>query len=335
MKAALVGYAGSGKTTLFNALTTLHRAGAQAHLGAIKVPDPRVEALAAIFLVRKVTHAEIVFVDLPGARVADLGSEAAKTLAEVAALCLVVRGFVGPDRAPPDPLRDLRDYDAELSRADRAAVEQRLDRLRKAHGGKSGAEQHELEALGPHLAAGRPLRTLALTDAQRQVLAPIGLLSMKPLLVVVNVREADAGKAVPAEIEAEGRAHGAEAIALCATLEGEIAELPPAEQPAFLESLGLAEPVRDRFIHATYHLLDLVTFFTVGDDEVRAWTVRAGDKAPRAAGTIRPELERGFTRVDVTHHEELVAARDKARPHLEGKEYVVRDGDLLRVRTEH
>jgi hypothetical protein len=335
MKAGLVGLPQSGKTTLFNALTALHRAGAHAHLGAIKVPDPRVDALAAIFLVRKVIHAEIVFVDLPGAHVAGFGPDALKALADVDALCLVVRGFVGPDGAPAEPLRQLREFDHELVVADQVIVERRLDRLRKIHGGRTGGEYHELETIQQHLGADRPLRTLAISEAERQALAPFGLLSLKPMLVVVNVAEADAGKPLAADLEAEQRARGVEAIALCATLEAEIVELDPAEQPAFLESLGLSEPVRDRFIHATYHLLDLVTFFTLGEDEVRAWTLHRGDKAPRAAGRIDPELERGFNRIEVTHYDELIAARDKARSHLEGKEYVVRDGDLLRVRTAH
>jgi ribosome-binding ATPase YchF (GTP1/OBG family) len=218
---------------------------------------------------------------------------------------------------------------------DLAVVDRRLDRLRKTHGGKAGGEFHELEAMRQHLCADRPLRTLSMSEAERRALAPFGLLSLKPMLVVVNVAEADAGKPVPAEIEAEQRAHGAEAIALCATLEAEIAELDPAEQPAFLESIGLSEPVRDRFIHATYHLLDLLTFFTVADDEVRAWTLHRGDKAPRAAGRIDPELERSFSRIEVTHYGDLASTREKGRSHLEGKEYVVRDGDLLRVRTDH
>ncbi len=335
MKAGLVGLPQSGMTTLFNALTALHRAGPHAHLGAIKVPDARVEALAAHYRVRKVTHAEIVFVDLPGARVAGLAGEALTMLADVDALCVVLRAFVGHDGSPPQPLRQLRDIDADLVHRDLAVVDSRLDRLRKAHGGRSGGEFHELEAMKQHLRADRPLRTLSISEAERRALAPFGLLSLKPMLVVVNVGEADAGKPVPADIEAEQRAHGGEAIALCATLEAEIAELDPAEQPAFLESIGLSEPVRDRFIHATYHLLDLLTFFTVGEDEVRAWTLHRGDKAPRAAGRIDPELERGFSRIEVTHYGELASPRDKARSHLEGKEYVVRDGDILRVRTDH
>lgn len=334
MKAGLVGLPGSGKTTLFNALTALHRVGdKQVHLGAIKVPDPRVETLAEIFLVRKVMHAEIILYDLPGARIADLGGDALKTLAEVDALCLVLRGFTGLDGVAADPLRELADSDHDLARADLGIVDRRLEKLRRAHGGRTGAEYHELERLRPHLEAGNPLRTLTMTEAERVALAPFGLLSLKPMLAVVNVAEDDAAKPLPPRLEAELRTHGAEAVAICAVLEGEIAELDPAEQPAFLESIGLTEPARDRFIHAAHHLLDLVTFFTVGDDEVRAWTTHRGDKAPRAVGRINPELEKGFSRVEVTHWVELTAARDKARPHLDGKEYVVRDGDVLRVRT--
>jgi ribosome-binding ATPase YchF (GTP1/OBG family) len=335
MKAGLVGLPQSGMTTLFNALTTLHRAGAHTHLGAIKVPDARVDALAVLYLMRKATHAEIVFVDLPGARLADLAGEALTMLADVDALCVVLRAFVGHDGSPPEPLRQLREIDADLVLHDLGVIDRRLDQLRKSHGGRSGGEFHELETVRQHLHANRPLRTLSISEAERRALAPFGLLSLKPMLVVVNLSEADAGKPVPAEIEEEQRAHGAEAIALCATLEAEIAELDPAEQPAFLQSIGLSERVRDRFIHATYHLLDLVTFFTLGDDEVRAWTLHRGDKAPRAAGRINPELERGFSRVEVAHYGDLASTREKARSHLEGKEYVVRDGDLLRVRTEH
>jgi ribosome-binding ATPase len=339
MKAGLIGMPQAGKTTLFNALTALHRAGAHAHLGALKVPDPRLEALAARYLVRKVMHAEIIFVDPPGspagARVAGLGSEALKSLADMDALCLVLRGFAGADGSPSDPLRQLRDLDGELIAADRAVVDRRLDQLRKTHGGRSAGEFHELETIRQHLGADRPLRTLSMSEAERHALAPFQLLSQKPMLIVVNVDEAHAGEPVAAEIAAEQHAHGAEAIALCATLEAEIAELDPAEQPAFLSSLGLSKPVRDRFIQATYHLLDLLTFFTVGEDEVRAWTLHRGDKAPRAAARIDPELERGFSRIEVTHFDELGSAHDKARSHLEGKEYVVRDGDVLRVRTDH
>jgi ribosome-binding ATPase len=334
MKAGLVGLPQSGKTTFFNALTALHRADAHMHLGAIKVPDPRVEKLAEIFQVRKAMHAEIVFVDVPGAA-GGLSADAAKAVADVDALCLVLRGFTAADGAAATPIEDLRAFDRELVVADQAVVDRRLDRLRKAHGGRTGGEFHELSTIHDQLAAGRPLRTHAWTEAERDVLAPLGLLSLKPLLGVLNVAEDDAGRPVPAGVEAELRAHGGEALALCAPFEAEVAELDPAEQPAFLESIGLTEPVRERFIHSTYHLLDLITFFTLGQDEVRAWTLHKGDKAPRAAGRVNPELERGFSRIEVTHYRELESAGAKARSHLEGKEYVVFDGDLLKPRADH
>ena len=340
MKAGLVGFPHSGKTTLFNALTALHRAGdAHVHLGALKVPDPRVDALAALYRPRKVTYAEVVFVDVPGARDRGFDTEALRQLPDVEALCVVLRGFTGLDGAAPDSLRELRDFDAELVLADLSVVERRLDRLRKEHAGRTGSEFHELENLQEHLEGGKPLRTLSWSDAEQRELAHFGFLSRRPMLAVLNVAEADAARPLPAEVEAELRACGAEGLVLCAELEAEIADLEPAEQPAFLESLGLREPARNRFVRAAYHLLDLASFFTVGADEVRAWTIHRGDKAPRAAGRIHSDLERGFVRAEVTHYEGFMAARgelkarEKASARLEGKEYVVRDGDILQVRA--
>jgi GTP-binding protein YchF len=340
MKAGLVGSARSGKTTLFNALTALHRAGdAHVHLGAIKVPDKRIDALAALYKPKKTTFAEVVFVDVPGPRTKGLDADALRALADVDALCLVLRAFEGADGATPQPLPELRDFDAELALHDLAVIERRLDRLRKEHAGRTTAEYHELERLRQHLEAGKPLRTLAFSEAEQREMAHFGFLSRKPLLVVLNVGEADAGRPVPPELEAEQGAHGAESIALCASVEAEIAELDPSEQPAFLESLGLREPARERFIRAAYHLLDLVSFFTVGEDEVRAWTIHRGDKAPRAAGRIHSDLERGFIRAEVVHYEDFMGAsgepkaREKSKSRLEGKEYVVRDGDILHVRS--
>jgi GTP-binding protein YchF len=340
MKAGLVGFPLSGKTTLFNAITTLHRAGdAHMHLGAIKVPDKRIDQLAAIYKPKKVTYAEMRFVDLPGPRGKGMDAESLRALSDVDALCLVVRGFPALDGTPAEPLRELRDFDAEPLLADLAIVERRLDRLRKEHAGKTSSEFHELSNLHAHLEAGKSLRTMQWTEAEQHEMAHFGFLSRRPLLVVLNVAEADAARPLPPELEAEVRARGAEGLALSAEVEAEIAELDPTEQPAFLESIGLREPARDRFIRAAYHLLELISFFTVGEDEVRAWTLHRGDKAPRAAGKIHSDLERGFIRVEVVHYDDFMSvggdakARERGRMRLEGKEYVVRDGDILNFRA--
>ncbi len=340
MKAGLVGFPHSGKTTLFTAITALHKAGgSQVHLGAIKVPDRRVDQLAALYKPRKVTYAEMRFTDLPGPRGKGLEGEALRALADVDALCLVLRGFPGADGSPADPLRELRDFEAELVLADLAVVERRIDRLRKEHAGKTSGEFHELSSLVSHLESGNPLRTLHWSEAEQREMAHFAFLSRRPMLVLLNVAEADAAKPFPPELEAEVRARGAEGLALSAAVEADIAALDPAEQPEFLASVGLTEPARERFIRASYHLLDLVSFFTVGEDEVRAWTIHRGDKAPRAAGRIHSDLERGFIRAEVAHYDDFMAAtgdvkaRERAKMRLEGKEYVVKDGDILHVRA--
>ena len=342
MKAGLVGYAQSGKTTLFNALTGLHKVGVgrpQVNLGAIKVPDPRVDALAAIFKPRKTTYAEMRFVDVPGpaGKGTGLDAESLRALAEVDAFCLVVRGFAGADGAPGDPERELRDFDAELVLHDLGIVEKRLDRIRREHGGGS-AEHHELERLHPQLEVGLPLRAMRWSEAEERELGHFAFLSRRPLLVVVNVSEEAAALPPPAGVERAARERSAEVLSLCAAVEAEIARLDPADQPEFLSSLGLKEPARARFIRAAYHLLDLVSFFTVGEDEVRAWPIHRGDRAPRAAGRIHSDLERGFIRAEVMHYDDFIAlgsearARQEGKLRLEGKEYVVKDGDILNIR---
>jgi GTP-binding protein YchF len=340
MKAGLVGYAQSGKTTLFSALTGLHAgARAQVNLGAIKVPDARIDALSAIFKPKKTTYAEMRFVDVPGPRTkgSGLDAEALRALAEVDAFCLVVRGFPAPDGTAADPARELADFDAELVLHDLGIVEKRLDRMRKEHG-KGTAEFHELERLHGQLDQGVPLRAMTWSDAEAREMAHYDFLSRRPLLAVVNVPEDAAAAPVPAAVAEAAQARHAEALSLCASVEAEIAQLDPAEQPAFLESLGLSAPARTRFLGAAYRLLDLVSFFTVGEDEVRAWPIHRGDRAPRAAGRIHSDLERGFIRAEVTHYDDFVAAgsehkaRQEGKLRLEGKEYVVKDGDILNIR---
>jgi ribosome-binding ATPase len=342
MKAGLVGYSQSGKTTLFNALTGLHKGHggrSQVNLGSIKVPDPRVDALSAIFEPRKTTYAEVRFVDVPGpaGKGSGLDTDALRALSEVDSFCLVLRGFAAADGTPADPERELRDFDAELVLHDLGVVEKRLDRLRKEQH-KGTGEYHELERLHAHLDEGRPLRTMHWSEAEEKEMGRFAFLSRRPLLVVVNVAEDAAAAPVPPALEAAAAERGSEVLSLCAAVEAEIAELDPSEQPEFLASLGLAEPARARFIRAAYHLLDLISFFTVGEDEVRAWPTRRGDRAPRAAGRIHSDLERGFIRAEVVHYDDFIAvgseakARQEGKLRLEGKEYVVKDGDLLNIR---
>src|SRR6266849_1860887 len=344
MKAGLVGYALVGKTTLFNALTGQQRGSGAGHghanLGAIKVPDPRVDALAAIFHPRKKTYAEMSFVDLPGPRGkgSGLDAESIKALGDADAFCLVLRAFPGGDGSPPDPLRQLRDFDAELVLADLALVEKRLDRLRQEH--RTGdAEGHELSRLAEHLHPGRPLRTMRWSDPEEKEMAHFHFLSRQPMLVALNVPEEEAAAPPAAELLGAAKERGGEVIAFCAAVEAEIAQLEPQDQREFLDSLGLSEPAGARFIRSAYRLLDSISFFTVGEDEVKAWTIRRGDRAPRAASRIHSDLERGFIRAEVIHYEDFMAAgseaqaRDRGRMRLEGKEYVVQDGDILHVRA--
>jgi GTP-binding protein YchF len=336
MRAGLAGYSRSGKTSLFNALTGLRRGPeAKLHLGAIKVPDPRLDRLSAIFKPRKTTPAEVLLADLPGPRSkgASLEPDALQALREVDALCLVLRGF----EADANPVRDLRDYDAELIVSDLAAAEKRIHRLKQEH--STGGELLELQRVVQHLEAGGPLRTLVMSGPEEHALAQFGFLSRKPLLVVDNVAEPEAAAPVPAAIADAARALGAESIALSAEVESEIAELPAAEQPDYLASLGLREPARAVFLRAVYSLLHQISFFTVGEDEVRAWTIRRGDKAARAAGRIHSDLEKSFVRAEVMHYDDFIAAgsehkaRETGKLRLEGKDYAVQDGDILQIRA--
>lgn len=336
MRAGLAGYSRSGKTTLFNALTGLRRGPeAKLHLGSIKVPDPRLDKLSAIFKPRKTTPAEVLLADLPGPRSkgAALEADALSALREVEALCLVLRSFE-PDA---DPSRDLRDYDAELIVSDLAAAEKRIHRLKQER--SAGGELLELQRVAQHLESGAPLRTLAMSDAEEQALHHFGFLSRKPLLVVNNVAESDAAGPVPPGLLETARSQGAEAVALSAEVESEIAELPAAEQPDYLASLGLREPARAVFLRAVYALLHQICFFTVGEDECRAWTIRRGDRASRAAGRIHSDLEKSFVRAEVIHYEDFIAAgsehhaRETGKLRLEGKDYVVHDGDILTIRA--
>ena len=346
MKVGLTGFAGAGKTTVFTALTGL--AGRQdqgdrrPQVGTIKVPDPRVDALAAIWKPRKTTYAEVSFLDFPPSR--DTGSprravldaEATAALKDADALVEVVRGF--PDLAgePARPAADIEAFGTELVLADLAVVERRVERLKKEKG--NDRERALLARLQPELEAGRPLRALVLAPEERALVAGFAFLSLRPLLIVLNVPEAEAAAPLPAEVAARARAEGAEAMVLSARVESELAELEPADRAAFLADLGLTEGARDRFIRASYALLDLISFLTAGEDECRAWPIRRGTTALKAAGRIHSDIERGFIRAEVTSYEDFIRlgseakCREAGKLRLEGKEYVVQDGDIAHFR---
>ena len=330
MKVGLTGFASAGKTTVFNALTGLQApTGSQGesrrNLGVIKVPDARVDALAAHYAPRKTTYAEVNFVDFPpsraaGGRRAVLDAETVAQLRDADALVEVVRGFPDLTGAPPTPVQDLEAFAAELVLADLAVVEKRLERV------------------VTDLEAGRALRTLSLPADERRALAGFAFLSLQPLLVVMNVPEAEAGRPLPADVAARARAEGAEGLVLSAPVEAELSQLEPGDRAAFLADLVLEASARDRFIRASYALLDLISFLTAGEDECRAWPIGRGTTAVKAAGKVHSDIERGFIRAEVigwedfARHGSEVKCREAGRLRLEGKDYVVQDGDVIHFR---
>jgi hypothetical protein len=344
MRVGLTGFGGAGKTTVFTALTGLaarHEHGERRpQVGTIKVPDARVDTLAEIWSPKKTTYAEVTFLDFPPPREARqrtvLDTETVTALKDADALVEVVRGFPDLAGTPPRAADDVEAFGAELLLADQAVVEKRLERLRKEKGKER--ERSLLERVMRELEAGRPLRTLALAAEERALLAGFAFLSLRPLLIVLNVPEADAAGDVPADVAARAAAEGAEAMVLSARVETELAELEPEDRRAFLADLGLAASARDRFVRASYALLDLISFLTAGEDECRAWPIRRGTTAVKAAGKIHSDIERGFIRAEVIAYADFVRYRSEARCReagklrLEGKEYVVQDGDIIHFR---
>ncbi|HET6380507.1 MAG TPA: DUF933 domain-containing protein [candidate division Zixibacteria bacterium] len=358
MQVTIVGLPGAGKTTVFNALTGGHAetggfSGGRAapNIGVVKVPDPRLDALSALFTPRRTTPADVTYVDVaipPGA--AREGTVQPDVLAQIRnadALLHVARAFEGgvADR-PADPWRDVEELDLEFTVADLDVVQKRLERLRTAgrHGSPSEREQNALEEellgrLEPHLAAGRPLRAFSLTDDEERRLRGFRFLTQKPMLVVLNIDESRLGEA--AALEAAGRERYAaphtEVAALAGKIEAEIAQLPEEDARLFMDDLGIAEPSRGRVIRLTYGLLGLFSFFTAGDDECRAWTLRRGATAVDAAAAIHTDLARGFIRAEVVSYEDLMAcgslaeARRRGLLRSEGKNYEVADGDVIHI----
>lgn len=343
MKAGLVGFAQTGKTTFFNALTgqsaqTGGARGDKPNLGVIKVPDARIDRLSAIFKPRRTVYAEVLFVDVPGSRGKGGGFDSATVTAlrEADALVLVLRGFEGFDGAAPDPVRELADFEAELLLNDLAMVERRLERLKKESGHER--EQVVLRRLETALQAELPLRRVELAPEEERELSSFSFLSRRPLLVVLNAAEADVARGIPAALAEAAKERELPVMIACAAIEAEVAALAPDEQREFLADLGIEEPASARLVQCAYALLDYVSFFTVGEDEVRAWPVRRGSKAPRAAGRVHSDIERGFIRAEVMRYEEFVAVGTEAKMkelgklRVEGKEYLVQDGDIMHFR---
>jgi hypothetical protein len=338
-----VGFAGSGKTTVFNAMTGLDVPvgfGGEVRLGTVKVPDERIDRLSRIFSPKKTTYAEITFCDIPGEHGAERTGLSRKTLQQIRdmdALCLVLRDFQNPAlEGDPDPAADLEAFQAECILADLEVVERKLERARKE---KMDAREHAaFELMKTRLEQETPLRALTPEELNRELLRGYGLITDRPLLVALNRGERDVTRPMPESLATRIEQLNAAGLVLSASVEAEIAGLAPADQAAFLEDLGLAESALTRFIRTAYSLLDLISFFTVGTDEVRAWTIRRGTRARQAAGRIHSDLERGFIRAEVMPYDVFMqygseqAVKDAGKFQIEGKDYIVSDGDILSIR---
>jgi hypothetical protein len=343
MKVGLVGFAGSGKTTVFNTLTGLAVPtgfGGELHLGTVRVPDERIDVLSRIFKPKKTTYAEIVFSDIPGEHDAEHKSLSRKALDRIRdqdVLCLVLRAFPNPAlEADPDPEADLQAFLTECLLADLAIVERRVDRAKKEK--HDPLEVAAFEMMQATLEEALPIRSLPPKALNREFLKGYGLLSDRPLLVALNRGEAEAAEPMPPAITGQLESQHAAGLVLSASVEAAIASMDAADQKAFLDDLGLTESALARFIRTAYGLLDLISFFTVGEDEVRAWPIRRGTRARQAAGRIHSDLERGFIRAEVMPYDQFIkygsehAVRDAGHLKLEGKDYVVSDGDILSIR---
>lgn len=343
MKIGLVGFAGSGKTTVFNTLTGLDVPvgfGGEVRLGTVRVPDERIDRLSQIFQPRKTTYAEMSFCDVPGEYGADkkgLSPRGLQQIRDQEALCLVLRDFDNPAlEEDPDPAGDLEAFHTECIFADLEIVDRRLDRARRERA--DAREIAAFELMHATLEEEKPLRSVPAERLNREFLKGYGLLTDRPLLVALNRSEDRAAEPLPTELAARIEELGAAGMVLSASVEAEIADLDPEDQSAFLADMGLEESALSRFIRTAYGLLDLISFFTVGEDEVRAWTIRRGTPARTAAGRIHSDLERGFIRAEVTPYPVFVelgseqAVKDAGRLQVEGKDYVVADGDIMHVR---
>ena len=340
MKIGIVGFAGSGKTTLFNALTGQSAptgyGGGKVNLGTIKVPDRRVDRLAQIDQPKKITYAEMVFADVPGGRGSNnLDPQTLGRIREMDALVQVVRGFHDGSTGPA-PNEEIRSFEEELIISDMQVVEKRVERLAKDR--TDPRQLALLERCLERLGEGLPLRGLQMSSDETHSLSGFAFVTQKPMMIVLNQPEREASAQISQELSSLAVEKGLEVMSLSGAIEVEIGALDPEDQAEFLEDLGLKEPASVRFIETAFRLLDLITFLTHGSDECRAWPIRRGTVALDAAGTIHSDLSRGFIRAEVIAFDDFdrlgseAACRDEGKMRIEGKDYVVKDGEIFHVR---